>query len=96
MTDCNEVPNESIQLIQGTEHLVIDGLRETPHATHFSFLEALECAAHIKPKNVWLTHICHNSSHEQINTWLAQNKKQFPELADIPIHAAYDGLTLNI
>ncbi len=96
MTDCSEVPDETIQLIQGTEHLVIDGLRETEHPTHFSFLEALECAARIHPKNVWLTHICHNSSHEQINAWLAIHKKQFPELADIPVHAAYDGLKLTI
>lgn len=96
LTDCSEVPDTSIQLIQGTEHLVIDGLRESPHPTHFSFLEALECAAQIHPKHVWLTHICHNSSHEQINEWLAINKKQFPELADIPVHAAYDGLTLTI
>ena len=96
LTDCSEVPDETIQLIQGTEHLVIDGLRETEHPTHFSFLEALECAARIHPKNVWLTHICHNSSHEQINAWLAIHKKQFPELADIPVHAAYDGLKLTI
>lgn len=96
LTDCSEVPDTSIQLIQGTEHLVIDGLRESPHPTHFSFLEALECAAQIHPKHVWLTHICHNSSHKQINEWLAINKKQFPELADIPVHAAYDGLTLTI
>jgi len=96
MTDCSEVPEESIKLIQGTEHLVIDGLRETPHATHFSFGQALECAAKIRPKHVWLTHICHNNSHEQINAWLAEHKKQFPALADIPVHAAYDGLTLTI
>ena len=96
LTDCSEVPDETVQLIQGTEHLVIDGLRESPHPTHFSFLEALECAAQIHPKHVWLTHICHNSSHKQINEWLAINKKQFPELADIPVHAAYDGLTLTI
>ena len=96
LTDCSEVPDETVQLIQGTEHLLIDGLRESPHPTHFSFLEALECAAQIHPKHVWLTHICHNSSHKQINEWLAINKKQFPELADIPVHAAYDGLTLTI
>lgn len=96
MTDCSAIPDESIKLIQGTEHLVIDGLRETPHPTHFSFLQALECAARIRPKNVWLTHITHNSSHEQINAWLAIHKKQFPELADIPVHAAYDGLKLTI
>lgn len=96
MTDCSAIPDESIKLIQGTKHLVIDGLRETPHPTHFSFLQALECAARIRPKNVWLTHITHNSSHEQINAWLAIHKKQFPELADIPVHAAYDGLKLTI
>ncbi len=96
LTDCSEVPDESIKLIQGTEHLVIDGLRETPHITHFSFLQALECASKIRPKHVWLTHICHNNSHEQINAWLSEHKKQFPSLADIPVHAAYDGLILNI
>ena len=96
LTDCSAVPSESIELIQGTEHLVIDGLRETPHITHFSFLQALECASKIHPKHVWLTHICHNNSHEQINAWLAEHKKQFPSLADIPVHAAYDGLILNI
>ena len=96
LTDCSEVPDETVQLIQGTEHLVIDGLRKDPHPTHFSFLEALECAAKIRPKHVWLTHITHNNSHEQINEWLSINKKQFPALADIPVHAAYDGLKLTL
>ena len=96
LTDCSFVPDESIALIQGTEHLVIDGLRERPHQTHFSFEQALDCAAKIHPKNVWLTHICHNNSHEQINAWLLQHKKQFPALKGIPVHAAYDGLTLTI
>ena len=96
LTDCSFVPDDSIALIKGTEHLVIDGLRQTPHSTHFSFGQALECASKIEPKHVWLTHINHSSSHEQINEWLSEHKKQFSALADIPVHAAYDGLTLVI
>lgn len=96
LTDCSFIPEESIALVKGCEHLVIDGLRESPHSTHFSFEEALECAAKIGPKHVWLTHICHNNSHEQINAFLSEHKGKYPNLREIPVSAAYDGLTFTI
>ncbi|MCR4940931.1 MAG: MBL fold metallo-hydrolase [Treponemataceae bacterium] len=96
LTDCSFIPEESITLVKGCEHLVIDGLRESPHSTHFSFAQALECAAKIQARHVWLTHICHNNSHEQIKKWISEHKGQYPSLKETPVSPAYDGLTFTI
>lgn len=94
LTDCSYVSPESIEMVKGTGTLVIDGLRMKPHPTHFSFMQALECADAIKPSRVYLTHICHTHSHQEINCWLKEAKLQFPALKDIPVEAAWDGLEL--
>ena len=104
LTDCSFISEESIKLIQKEccpekggrlVHLVIDGLRIKEHSTHFNFLQALEAACKIGADHVWLTHLTHNSSHDQTAEYLAQHRADFPGLADTQtILPAYDGLTI--
>ena len=96
ITDCNFIPEESFQLIKGVKHLIIDGLREKPHTTHFNFDEALEAAAKVGAKHTWFTHICHNFSYAEINEILRDRKKRYPSLAsdDVTVESAYDGLVI--
>ena len=100
LTDCNFISDDSIRLINENcgilDHLIIDGLREKPHSTHFSFMEALEASDKLFPKNVWMTHITHEKSHKDIIAYLKENKKSFKNLKDIEVQPAYDKLVLEI
>ena len=103
LTDCSYIPEESIELLKSAghiEHLVIDGLREEKHSTHFSFLEALQVAEKIRPRHTWLTHISHTRTHQEINALLAQYLTELPVLNDIvkeggSVSAAWDSLVLE-
>ena len=100
LTDCSYISDESINLIKETcgnlEHLVIDGLRIRTHSTHFSFLEALEAANKIGAKHVWLIHMNHDSSHEEIIQYIKDNLSQFPNLMKCEsVLPAYDTLEIE-
>ncbi len=84
LTDCNRVPEGSMELLKGTEILIIDGLRHTPHPHHFNIREAIDMATEISPRETYITHLTHEVSHS--------------EEADLPagIHFAYDGLSFTI
>lgn len=90
LTDCNRIPDEAWAMLEGTRKLVIGALRVRPHSTHFSFPQAIEAIDRINPDEAWLTHLCHDFTHEGIREWLAQNapgKK---------IEPAFDGLRITI
>ena len=104
LTDCNKIKGKSIKFINKKagiiDHVVIDGLREKEHATHFSFLQAMECAEELNAKNVWFTHICHTFSHEEICEYVKENLYKFPKLQKIVlaggvVEPAYDGLVMK-
>ncbi len=65
LTDCNSIPETSIQLLKGIEYLVIDGLRIKPHRTHFNIQQAVAMAQKIGAKNTWLTHLSHEIDHQK-------------------------------
>ncbi|MDR0587050.1 MAG: MBL fold metallo-hydrolase, partial [Treponema sp.] len=69
LTDVSNIPEDSFGIIgKGgpPEFLIIDGLRKRPHETHFSFDEAFEAAFRIGAGQTYLTHICHEHSHREI------------------------------
>jgi phosphoribosyl 1,2-cyclic phosphodiesterase len=39
ISDANSVPEQTKRKIEGSRVLILDALRETPHASHFSFQE---------------------------------------------------------
>jgi phosphoribosyl 1,2-cyclic phosphate phosphodiesterase len=67
LTDTNEIPDESFDLLQGVEAVVIDGLQSEPSSTHFSFGEALAALTRFRPRRAWITHICHAHSPRRSN-----------------------------
>lgn len=97
LTDCSFISDESIKLLKencgNLQHLIIDGLRIKEHSTHFSFLQAMECANKIGAQNVWITHLTHNHSHHQIKQYLTSHKKDFPNIKKIS--PAWDGLVIK-
>jgi len=103
LTDVSKMPSSSIKLLQSfkkIDHLVIDGLRVRPHSTHFSFAEALEAADKIGARHTWLTHLCHESSHEDCIKFISENIEKYPNLQKIikkggTVSPAIDGLILQ-
>lgn len=99
LTDLNFISEKSIDLINqfsgNLEHVVIDGLREKVHETHFCFLEAMELASKLNAKHVWLTHFTHEKTHQQICDYLEAHKKDFAGLENcVSVLPAYDGLKI--
>ena len=85
LTDCSAIPDDSWPLVEGVETLVIDGLRDRPHTTHFSVSEALEAVARIAPARAYFTHMNHELGHAETNARLPAG-----------VELAYDGLVLDI
>jgi phosphoribosyl 1,2-cyclic phosphate phosphodiesterase len=84
-TDTNELASESWSLLEGLHVLVLDALRNRPHATHFSLAEAVEVARKLKPKQTYFTHISHELDYQKTNAQLPTG-----------MALAYDGLRIPL
>jgi phosphoribosyl 1,2-cyclic phosphate phosphodiesterase len=84
-TDTNEIPEESMRLLQGLDTFVVGALRVSPHPTHFSLDEAIQVSKELKPKRTYLTHVSHQLDYQATNKILPEG-----------IELAYDGLRLSI
>jgi phosphoribosyl 1,2-cyclic phosphate phosphodiesterase len=89
ITDCSELPEPSYRLLEGVETLVVNGLRRQPHSTHFSLGQGIAAARRIGAKRTWLTHMNHESTHEELEEYCASLG------ADVGARPAYDGLELE-
>ncbi len=85
LTDCSRLADDAWPLLEGLDILILDALRHRPHPTHFTVAEALEAVARIKPRQAYLTHICHDLPHAETNAALPNG-----------VALAYDGLALEI
>jgi phosphoribosyl 1,2-cyclic phosphate phosphodiesterase len=95
LTDISEIPPAARKTIGRPEVLIIDGLRTRPHETHFTFEQALTSAADTGARRVFLTHICHDYTHREINAYCGDfiKKRGFSEIS---MEAAWDGLTIPV
>ena len=84
ITDVSYMPDETINCLKGVETLVIGALRMKPHGAHYSFGEAYEASKKIGAKNIYFTHINHETSYKEINSLYSDAK------------SAYDTLLLEI
>jgi phosphoribosyl 1,2-cyclic phosphate phosphodiesterase len=85
LTDCSRIADEAWPLLDGVDILIVDALRHRPHPTHFTVAEALQAIERVKPRQAYLTHICHDLPHAATNASLPPG-----------VELAYDGLTLAI
>jgi phosphoribosyl 1,2-cyclic phosphate phosphodiesterase len=85
LTDTNHIPDESWPLLSGVKTVILDALRHRPHPTHFSVSEALAAVERMRPRQTYLTHICHDLPHVATNQALPPG-----------VELAYDGLQLTI
>ena len=84
-TDVSEIPDSSLELLQGLDTLVLDGLRHEPHATHLSISQATEIATHLAPRQTYFTHCACKLDHDETNASLPDG-----------IELAYDGLQIDL
>lgn len=84
---CNDLhafPDESLRLLEGTDILVIDALRYTPHPSHANLEQALEWIEQIAPREAYLTNLHVDMDYKTL-------KAELPDR----VYPAYDGLTLD-
>jgi phosphoribosyl 1,2-cyclic phosphate phosphodiesterase len=93
LTDTSAIPESSLGLIHGPELLIVGGLRERRHETHFSFEQALSAGAAIGAKRVCLTHICHSHSHREIEEY-CRHFQGARGLRDTAMEPAYDQMEI--
>lgn len=84
-TDCCDVPDEAVEAARGAEILILDALRERPHPTHMSVEQAVAVSGKIGAKSTYLTHMCHEISHEAASVALPTG-----------VGFAYDGLKVGV
>ncbi len=69
-TDTNQIPPESLALLEDLDVLILDALREQPHPTHFSLDEAVALARQIGARRTLFTHMSHDLDYETTNARL--------------------------
>lgn len=86
ITDANFIPDSSIDLIRGSEIVILNALQKTPHISHFTLNEAIEMSHILGGKQTYFTHISHKlGTHSDV-------EKELPD----GIFLAHDGLQLSL
>jgi phosphoribosyl 1,2-cyclic phosphate phosphodiesterase len=80
-TDVSYMPEETYSRLEGLDTLIIDALRDVPHATHFGIPQALEVVERVRPRRTYLTHVSHHLDYVATNARLPQG-----------VELSYDGL----
>jgi phosphoribosyl 1,2-cyclic phosphate phosphodiesterase len=90
LTDCSHIPRESMALLQGLDVLILDALRPREHPTHLSIEQAFALGRQLSPGRMYLTHLCHDQSHAQLEGLCAASALPFPAAP------GYDGLEFEV
>jgi phosphoribosyl 1,2-cyclic phosphate phosphodiesterase len=86
LTDVKTITAAEVEKLKGVKVLVVNALREEPHATHFNLQEALDFVTLIQPEKTYLTHISHHMGFH------AEREKQLPD----NVYLAYDNLEITL
>ena len=84
-TDCNRIPDEAAERLQGLDVLVLDTLRRKPHRSHFGVEQALAEVERLQPKRTYLTHLSHDLEHAALEEELPAN-----------VRVAYDEMVIEL
>lgn len=83
-TDVNNLPEQSLQVLESLDVWIVDCLQIAPAPTHAHLAMTLEWIAQLKPKKAILTHMSHALDYETL-------------IADLPsnVEPAFDGLVIE-
>lgn len=85
LPDVKSIPQETMQLLQDLDLLIIDALSDKPHYTHLSVSESLAISQEVSAKRTLLTHICHDLGHAELSSRLPMG-----------VEVAYDGMAVAL
>ena len=85
ISDCHELPDETVEKVKDVDVMVLNCLRERPHPTHLNLEASLAYLGRIAPKKAYLVHMCHDFTHAE---WLER-------LSGSNVQPAYDGLEVG-
>jgi phosphoribosyl 1,2-cyclic phosphate phosphodiesterase len=86
VTDANHLSSAALDLMRGSDVIVLNALRQEKHISHFSLSEAVAVLEELAPRRAYLTHISH---------LLGRHREVEATLPDF-IRLAYDGLRLEV
>ncbi|HZY78054.1 MAG TPA: MBL fold metallo-hydrolase [Cyclobacteriaceae bacterium] len=86
ITDANMIPDSTLELLEGTEVLVLNALQKQKHISHFNLEEALVMTKRIGAGQTFFTHISHK---------LGLHKKVQAELPE-SVALGHDGLAITL
>jgi len=84
LTDVKSVPQDTLARLDDLDVLLVSGLLDRTHPTHFSIDEAVEFARAVGANRTYLTHLTHIYTHAELI-------ERLPEGIDV----AYDGLNID-
>ncbi|MHC6203345.1 MBL fold metallo-hydrolase [Breznakiellaceae bacterium SP9] len=94
LTDISALIQTSFErLAKPPDVLIIGALRDTYHETHFNFDRAINTGLSLDAKSIYLTHICHNFRHIEIEAYCHRVCHE-RGITPSRIQAAYDGLKI--
>ncbi len=86
ITDANSIPGSTMDLLKGTEVLVLNALQKEKHVSHFNLEEALVAARNIGATKTFFTHISHKLGlHKAVQSELPES-----------VALGHDGLTITL
>jgi phosphoribosyl 1,2-cyclic phosphate phosphodiesterase len=94
LTDTSEIPAPTLAAVAAPEVLIIGALRIRPHQTHLNFPQALSAGLGMGARRVYLTHICHDLSHRDIEDYCRNFRKDGG--GSVFLGPAYDGLEIFV
>ncbi len=86
VTDCKSADERTISLMKGTDTLIINALRHTPHPTHMNLKQAIDVITEVAPRRAIITHMSHGIGlHAETSRLLPRG-----------VEMGYDGMTLHV
>lgn len=70
LTDMNDIPAESLPLLENLDVLILDALRREPHPSHAHLAKSIALVQQLRPQRAFFTHISHGLDHKSTNAFL--------------------------
>jgi phosphoribosyl 1,2-cyclic phosphate phosphodiesterase len=83
--DVSDIPRESWPLLENLDLWIVDGLRYSPHPSHFSVTDALAWIERFKPRRAVITNLHSDLDYDEL-------RQSLPE----GVVPAFDGLRLTV
>ena len=85
LSDCNNIPKNSLKYLLGLKYLIIDCLRIKKHPSYYNFNDAIKVSRYLNPKWTFLTNLHHDLDYNFLLNKVPSN-----------VIPAYDGMKLYL